>query len=89
MNRFYDDHMRRLGAPFIDTRPLSVDGAGRYAAYLPDERGRPRLIQTPDGLHMLGIGYRRITAGLATRIRAYADKARAAAHAGPAGTDRR
>jgi len=80
MNAFYADHMRRLGVAFIDTRPLSVDAAGRFNAYLPDAKtGRPALMRTPDGIHFIGVGYRRLTAGVADRIRDFAARARAAA----------
>lgn len=80
MNAFYADHMRRLGVAFIDTRPLSVDAAGRYNAYLPDAKtGRPALMRTPDGIHLIGVGYRRLTAGVAEQVRAFATRARAAA----------
>ncbi len=80
MDAFYADHMRRLGVTFVDTRPLSVDGQGRYNAYLPDAKtGRPALMRTPDGIHLIGVGYRRLTAGVADDIRAFAAKARAAA----------
>jgi hypothetical protein len=88
MNAFYADHMRRLGVAFVDTRPLSVDAEGRYNAYLPDAKtGRPALMRTPDGIHLIGVGYRRLTAGVAERIRTFAAQARAAAGvAGPAPT---
>jgi len=80
MDAFYADHMRRLGVTFVDTRPLSVDAQGRYNAYLPDAKtGRPALMRTPDGIHLIGVGYRRLTAGVADDIRAFAAKARAAA----------
>jgi hypothetical protein len=90
MNAFYADHMRRLGVAFVDTRPLSVDAGGRYNAYLPDAKtGRPALMRTPDGIHLIGVGYRRLTAGVAEQIRAFADRARAAAGVpAPQGTPR-
>jgi hypothetical protein len=79
MNALYAAHMRRLAVPFIDTRPLSVDASGHYAAHLPDATGTPQLMRTPDGLHMIGIGYERITHGLADRIRDDARRMRDAA----------
>ena len=80
MDAFYADHMRRLGVAFVDTRPLSVDADGRYNAYLPDAKtGRPALMRTPDGIHLIGVGYRRLTAGVAGQIDAFAIRARAAA----------
>lgn len=77
MNAFYAEHMRALGVPFLETRPRSVDEQGRYAAYLPDEKtGARKLVRTGDGLHMLGVGYQRITAPLATRIETLAQRMR-------------
>jgi hypothetical protein len=82
MNAFYADHMRRLGVAFVDTRPLSVDATGHYNAYLPDAKtGRPALMRTGDGIHLIGVGYRRLTDGVATQIRAFAERARRAAGA--------
>lgn len=77
MNRLYASHMQKLGVPFVDSRPLSVGPDGRYAAHLPDEKGTPRLMRTPDGLHMIGIGYQRITRSVVQRIRTDAQRARA------------
>lgn len=80
MNAFYRDLMNHLGVVFIDTAGYSVDGEGRYAAYLPDAAtGKPVLIRANDGIHMSYKGYVRITRGLAGRIRSYVDQARAQA----------
>lgn len=80
MDAFYAEHMRRLGVPFVDSRPLTLDADGRYNAYLPDlKTGKPLLMRTGDGLHMIGIGYQRLTNGVATDLRRYADRARQAA----------
>ena len=77
MNEFYAARMKALGVPFIDTRPLSVDAQGKYNAYLPSPKtGQPQLMRMGDGLHMIGVGYQRITAGLVGRIKAYADRVR-------------
>ncbi len=77
MNAFYAEHMARLGVPFIETRSLSVDSSGRYAAYLPDPAtGTPQLMRANDGIHMSMNGYARLTAGLAKRIRDYVASAR-------------
>lgn len=77
MNAFYAEHMRMLGVPFLETRSRSVDEQGRYAAYLPDDKtGARKLVRTNDGLHMLGVGYQRITAPLAGRIETLAQKMR-------------
>lgn len=77
MNAFYAEHMRKLGVPFLETRSLSVDEQGRYSAYLPDDKtGARKLVRTNDGLHMLGVGYQRITAALAGRIETLAARMR-------------
>ncbi len=80
MDAFYADHMRRLGVPFLDSRPLTLDAQGRYNAYLPDlKTGKPVLMRTGDGLHMIGIGYQRLTDRVATDLRRYATRVRQAA----------
>ena len=80
MDAFYEEHMRRLGVPFVDSRPLTLDAEGRYNAYLPDlKTGKPALMRTGDGLHMIGVGYQRLTNGVAADLRRYADRARQAA----------
>lgn len=77
MMAFYADRMRALHVPFLDTRPASLDASGHYNDHLIDgHTGEPRLMRGPDGLHMTGIGYQRITADLADRIRRYAVLAR-------------
>lgn len=78
MNAFFADQMDKLGVPFIETRSLSVDSSGAYAAYLPDPRtGEPKLMRANDGIHMSMGGYARLTGGLAERIRRYISAARA------------
>lgn len=85
MNAFYAERMRRLGVPFIDTAPLSVDADGAYAPYLPDGRdGKKTLMRANDGIHMSMQGYIHITRGLADRIRAYVAAARGLAGGGAA-----
>lgn len=79
MDGFYEQQMARLGVTFVDSRPMSLDPAGRYSAYLPDAAGVPRLMRTGDGVHMIGVGYQRLTAGTAERIARYAGRVRAAA----------
>lgn len=80
MDAFYEEHMRRLGVPFIDSRPLTLDAGGKYNAYLPDlKTGKPVLMRTGDGLHMIGVGYQRLTNGVAADLRRYADRVRQAA----------
>lgn len=85
MNAFYAEQMRRLNVPFLETRTRSVDEQGRYAAYLPDGKtGARKLMRTNDGLHMLGVGYQRITAGLASRVETLAQRMRSDAATGAA-----
>ena len=79
MNAFYADRMRRLGVPFIDVRPLTVDGQGKYTAYMTEEgSGAAKLFRANDGIHMSMNGYVRITKGLAGRIRQSTEAARTA-----------
>ena len=81
LNTFFAARMARLGVTFIDTRPQSVDRQGSYAPYLPDPRsGRPMLVRTGDGIHMIGVGYQRILRDAVVQIRLQAARARAAAH---------
>jgi hypothetical protein len=76
MNAFYRSLMGRLGVPFVDIRPLTVDAQGQYEAYYPDESGAPKLLRANDGIHMSMNGYLRITKALAGRIRAATESAR-------------
>lgn len=79
MDDFYAQRMRQLGVRFVDPRPLSLDAAGRYTPYLPDASGTPRLMRTSDGVHMIGIGYQRLTGAIAKDLRAYDTRVRQAA----------
>lgn len=77
MEAFYAEHLRKLGVPLLDTRAASMDAGGRYNAHLPDPKtGRMMLVREPDGLHMNGIGYDRVTAALVARIRAQSGRLR-------------
>jgi uncharacterized protein len=87
MNRFYAARMAMLGVPYVETLPLTVDQAGRYAPYLPAEpgKGARRMARANDGVHMTIPGYIHLMRGLTQRIRASAAEARAqAARARPA-----
>jgi hypothetical protein len=81
MEAFYTATMQRLGVPYIDIRPLTIDGDGHYQAYYADTDGTPRLLRAPDGVHMSMNGYLRISKGLADRIRSTVSAARTAAAA--------
>jgi uncharacterized protein len=77
MNRFFAEEMKRLDVPFIDTRPMSVDATGAYAAYLPAPGSdTPKLMRANDGIHMSMGGYQRLTVSLADRIKHYVGAAR-------------
>jgi len=72
MNAFFAERMQKLDVPFVDTRPMSVDANGAYAAYLPDTTTHvPKLMRANDGIHMSMGGYQRLTFGLSKRIRRY------------------
>lgn len=78
MDAFYAATMQRLGVPFIDIRPFTIDGDGHYEAYYTDAGGSPKLLRALDGVHMSMNGYIRISKGLADRIRASVAAARSA-----------
>ena len=86
MNRFYAARMAALGVPYLDTVPLTVDQAGRYAPYLPAEPGRRerRMGRANDGIHMTIPGYIHLTEELTGRIRSTVARAEAQAWARPA-----
>jgi hypothetical protein len=68
LNAIYARRMASLGVPFIPTVPETVDVAGEYDDYLPED-GRPRLMRARDGIHMTMAGYLRIAAPVSQRIR--------------------
>lgn len=78
MDAFYRALMARLDVPYIDIRPLTVDGQGRYSAYYVDSAGTPKLLRAGDGVHMSMNGYIQVTKALAARIRASVSAAREA-----------
>lgn len=41
----------------VDSRPITVDADGQYAAYLKDTKGQPRLARHTDGVHFSDFGY--------------------------------
>ena len=41
----------------VDSRPLTVDPEGQYAAYLKDAKGQLRLMRHTDGVHFSDFGY--------------------------------
>ena len=78
MDGFYRQLMASLDVPFVDIRPLTVDGAGRYEAYYDDGAGGQKLFRANDGIHMSMNGYLHVTKGLAQTIRASVANARGA-----------
>jgi hypothetical protein len=70
MDEFYRGLMARLGVPYIDIRPMTVDAQGKYQAYYQDQDGTPKLLRAGDGVHMSMNGYIRVVRGLADRISA-------------------
>ncbi|WP_442677965.1 SGNH/GDSL hydrolase family protein [Sphingomonas sp. ASY06-1R] len=82
MDQFYARLMQRLGVPYIDIRPLTVDGQGRYQAYYSDPGGSPKLLRAGDGIHMSMNGYMHVTKGLAARIQASVAAAKGKGDAG-------
>lgn len=68
INGVVSARMRALGVPWIETRALTSDADGEYAAYLPDAGGRRVLMRANDGIHMSLSGYRRISAPVADRV---------------------
>jgi uncharacterized protein len=78
MNLFYADRMAALVVPYLDTVPLSVDGQGHYAPYLPTEPGGTRRVgRANDGVHMTIAGYIHLTRPLTEQLRASVAEAQA------------
>jgi uncharacterized protein len=70
MNAFYQERMRALDIPFIDTFASTADAGGGYAPYLTDPRSGERInARTNDGVHMTIPGYQIVTRGLVEMIR--------------------
>lgn len=79
INRFYAERMAALGVPFIDTRLITSDAQGEYAAHLDDPAtGRRTQVRAGDGIHMSMTGYKWITRDLSERIRRSVEDARKA-----------
>jgi hypothetical protein len=81
MNSFYAARMAALDVPYVETLPLSVDGHGDYAPYLPlgPGGGERQMARTNDGIHMTIPGYIYVMRGLSDRIRGSVAQARAQA----------
>ena len=57
MNAIYRDAAAETGVYFVETRGVTADDTGAYAAYLNDDEGRQRLMRANDGIHFTGRGY--------------------------------
>ena len=57
MNAIYRAAAVEAGVHFVETRPLTADETGAYAAYLVDAEGRQRLMRANDGIHFTSRGY--------------------------------
>ena len=57
MNAIYRAAAAEAGVHFVETRPLTADDTGAYAAYLVDTEGRQRLMRANDGIHFTSRGY--------------------------------
>lgn len=53
---------------FVDSRPMSVDANGRYAAYLPGADGAPVRVRADDGVHFTPAGGDRLAREVLRRI---------------------
>lgn len=53
---------------FVDSRPLSVDANGKYAAYLPGDDGAPVRVRAADGVHFTPAGGDRVANEVLGRI---------------------
>ena len=76
MNRFYAALLADLDVDYVDSRALSADAQGRYAAHLSGVDGQPFLARASDGIHMSVRGYARLTAVFSAQLRAHAREAR-------------
>lgn len=57
LNYIYENEIQEhKNAYFISTRELLRDVNGNYTAYLPDNRGIPRLVRISDGIHLTFFG---------------------------------
>jgi uncharacterized protein len=52
----------------VQTVPLTVDGDGRYAAYLKNDKGQSWLARAPDGVHFTDAGYDMLSEAAFSRL---------------------
>jgi hypothetical protein len=60
LNGIFSQAAAKAGVHYIDIWPMFADKDGQYAAYLPDEDGRNRLLRDNDGIHFTVRGYEMI-----------------------------
>ncbi|MCB9960041.1 MAG: DUF459 domain-containing protein [Rhodospirillaceae bacterium] len=68
MNDIYREAAAETGVYFVETRAITADASGAYAAYLNDEDGRQRLMRANDGIHFTGPGYEMLGQALVDAI---------------------
>jgi hypothetical protein len=59
---------KRKGIIYFDAWPLFTDGAGNYAAYLPDGNGAEEEVRAGDGIHLTREGSDRLARAVLDRI---------------------
>jgi len=60
LNGLFAQAAAQAGVHYIDIWPMFADKDGQYAAWLPDEEGRNRLLRDNDGIHFTPRGYEMI-----------------------------
>jgi len=57
LNKIYQtETLNHKNAKFISTWELLADEKGNYTAYLPDEKGKQKLVRVSDGIHLTFFG---------------------------------
>lgn len=57
LNKIYQaENLNHKNAKFISTWELLTDEMGNYTAYLPDEKGKQKLVRVSDGIHLTFFG---------------------------------
>lgn len=57
LNKIYEaEVLNHKNAKFISTWELLADEKGNYTAYLPDEKGKQKLVRVSDGIHLTYFG---------------------------------
>jgi hypothetical protein len=73
LNQVYADEADRYPTVvYLDTREITSDQDGAYAAYLPDTAGDRQLVRTGDGVHLTTAGADRLSPGVVEALNAIA-----------------